>query len=202
MTFSAHSMRAFAEEGFIRKVRRSCVALQMEPAAADGAYRQDEPICEGGAARDVRAVANPLATESRSRAVYLDYAGAGVCTKRQMREAFKAMTEHQLANPRAWPRVGGSVPCLTVVADSSHGASLRTSAIVGGVRRNLLESFGADAAEYDLVFVRSATEGLRLLAHSFPWGEDAAFVYETHCHTSLLGMRGCALLRCAPPPGH
>lgn len=61
---------------------------------------------------------------------------------------------------------------------------------IDDTRLSLLSFFGADPAEYDLVFVANATAGVKLVVEamrSLPGGYD--YAYHQACHTSLIGAR-------------
>lgn len=49
--------------------------------------------------------------------------------------------------------------------------------------------FNADPAEYSVVFTRSATEALKIVGETFPWGGASEFAYLRENHNSVLGVR-------------
>ncbi|KAF5988451.1 molybdenum cofactor sulfurase [Fusarium coicis] len=81
----------------------------------------------------------------------------------------------------------------TVLYGNPHSASpssQQSASRVEDARMNLLTFFGADPAEYDVVFVANATAGVKLVVESIR-NQPEGFLYAYHqgCHTSLVGAR-------------
>jgi molybdenum cofactor sulfurtransferase len=70
---------------------------------------------------------------------------------------------------------------------SINPSSQLTTRLVDALRERLLQFFGTDSNEYELVFVRSATGALQALGESFPWTRDSHFAYLVSNHNSVLG---------------
>jgi molybdenum cofactor sulfurtransferase len=102
--------------------------------------------------------------------VYLDYAGAGLPTKSQL---LRAATLPILANPHST----GPSPSLLLLEQA---------------KQRILAHFHA-TADYDILFTSGTTEALRIVAERFPWTRQSSFMYATNSHTSVVGMRECAL---------
>eukprot|EP00764_Aduncisulcus_paluster_P001791 gnl/Carplike_NY0171/1259_a1701_793.p1 GENE.gnl/Carplike_NY0171/1259_a1701_793~~gnl/Carplike_NY0171/1259_a1701_793.p1 ORF type:complete len:547 (-),score=120.17 gnl/Carplike_NY0171/1259_a1701_793:101-1741(-) len=103
---------------------------------------------------------------------YLDYTGSGLYTQAQI-DAFYSLLQSNLycnAHSRA--------PC-----------SIRTEKEVNEARDLILSFFNTSSSEYSVVFTSGATQGLKMIGEYFPWTEESAFVYTTHNHNSVLGMR-------------
>jgi molybdenum cofactor sulfurtransferase len=73
---------------------------------------------------------------------------------------------------------------------SASPSSQQSTSRVEDARMNLLTFFGADPAEYDVVFVANATAGIKLVVDAMRTQPDG-FLYAYHqaCHTSLVGVR-------------
>jgi molybdenum cofactor sulfurtransferase len=81
----------------------------------------------------------------------------------------------------------------TVLYGNPHSASpssQQSASRIEDARMNLLTFFGADPAEYDVVFVANATAGVKLVVESIR-NQPEGFLYAYHqgCHTSLVGAR-------------
>ncbi|KPM45524.1 Molybdenum cofactor sulfurase [Neonectria ditissima] len=109
--------------------------------------------------------------------IYLDHAGATLCAKSVMNAFASEMTSVLYGNPH-----------------SASPSSQRSTSRIEDVRMNLLSFFGADPAQYDLIFVANATAGVKLVVdamRSQPKGWQ--YAYHQACHTSLVGAREEAL---------
>lgn len=107
---------------------------------------------------------------------YLDYTGAGVYPDELIDKVTDKLLKHQFLNQRV------------------TGYSGKTSdEIIEKARNKLLKFLGTNSGDYTVVFVASATQALKLLAETFPWGNDTTFHYTRYNHNSVLGMRKYAL---------
>jgi molybdenum cofactor sulfurtransferase len=109
--------------------------------------------------------------------IYLDHAGTTLYSKSLMERFSSDMILTLYGNP--------------------HSASLssQTSTTrIENIRLRALESFRADPAEFDLVFVANATAGIKLVMDAFQCLPDG-FIYGYHkdSHTSLVGVRETAI---------
>ncbi|KXJ95992.1 molybdenum cofactor sulfurase [Microdochium bolleyi] len=105
--------------------------------------------------------------------IYLDHAGTTLPPKSLMDSFAADMTANLYGNPH-----------------SASTSSQRTTSSIDDVRHAALRFFGADPAEYDLVFVANATAGIKLVAEAFramPGGFQ--YLYHQDSHTSLVGVR-------------
>lgn len=65
-----------------------------------------------------------------------------------------------------------------------------TEDLIDQVRFRLLQFFNTTSDEYQVIFNRGATDGLKTVAECFDFGsKDGQFLYLKSCHTSVLGMR-------------
>lgn len=73
---------------------------------------------------------------------------------------------------------------------SASASSQLSTSRVEDVRLRLLEFFGADPTEFDLVFVPNTTAGVKLLVDALRnVGGGFDYIYHRACHTSLIGVR-------------
>jgi len=108
--------------------------------------------------------------------IYLDYTGAGVYQKKQLKAAFDHLVHNAYGN-----------------AHSENPSSSRTSRVVDQMRSRLLRHFNVTEAQYTVIFTSGATGALKLVAESFPWTNRSRFVYLRQNHNSVLGIREVAL---------
>ena len=105
-------------------------------------------------------------------AVYLDYTGSGLYPESQLRAHEDFLKHHVLGNPH-----------------SANPASAVATEIVEDARRDVLDFFGADRAEYTVVFSANATAAVKLVAESFPFGRGSKFCLLADNHNSVNGIR-------------
>lgn len=114
----------------------------------------------------------------RSGEVYLDYTGSALHAESHVRSHLETLAASVLGNPHAW-----SV------------ASLRSTEIIEDARRMTLEFFGANRAEYDVIFTANASGAMRLVGEAFPFACGSRFVLSADNHNSVNGIRELALAR-------
>ncbi|GFR48351.1 hypothetical protein Agub_g10238 [Astrephomene gubernaculifera] len=107
---------------------------------------------------------------------YLDYTGSSVYCQSQLDAVFAELRQCMFGNPH-----------------SANPSSSFTSERVEEVRDMVLRHFNASPAEYQVVFTKSATDGLKLVGETFPWTEGSMFRYLRENHNSVLGIREYAL---------
>ncbi|KAJ6569662.1 pyridoxal phosphate-dependent transferase [Mycena capillaripes] len=83
---------------------------------------------------------------------------------------------------------------------SRSTSSVATSLEIERCRGRVLEDlFGLDdarkRAQWDVIFTAGATAAMKLVGDAFPWQEGSKYCYLKQSHTSLVGVRGCALTR-------
>jgi selenocysteine lyase/cysteine desulfurase len=103
--------------------------------------------------------------------IYLDYTGAGLHAASQVRRHAELINEHALGNPH-----------------SASPASSRTTALVEGARRAVLEWFGA-AGDYTAIFTANATGALKHVGESYPFGPSSRLLLTADNHNSVNGIR-------------
>ncbi|KAJ7693541.1 pyridoxal phosphate-dependent transferase [Mycena rosella] len=83
---------------------------------------------------------------------------------------------------------------------SRSSSSVATSLEIDRCRGRVLEELcglgsAADRSQWDVIFTSGATAAMKLVGDAFPWQAGAIFRYLKQSHTSLVGVRGCALAR-------
>ncbi|KAJ7102423.1 molybdenum cofactor sulfurase [Mycena belliarum] len=81
---------------------------------------------------------------------------------------------------------------------SRSSSSIATSLEIEQCRGRVLEElFGlgsvAERSQWDVIFTSGATASLKLVGDAFPWHAGSKYCYLKQSHTSLVGVRGCAL---------
>lgn len=125
------------------------------------------------AVEDFRESEYPMLKDS----IYLDHAGATLCSRSLMDAFAREMTSTLYGNPH-----------------SGSASSQYSTSRIEDARMNLLAFFGADPTDYDVVFVANATAGIKLVVEAMrcqPGGW--AYAYHQACHTSVVGAREEAL---------
>src|SRR6185503_18922329 len=103
--------------------------------------------------------------------VYLDYTGAGLHAASQVRQHAELLNEQALGNPH-----------------SGSPSSSRTTALVEGARRAVLEWFDA-TGEYTAIFTANATGALKHVGESYPFARDSHLLLTADNHNSVNGIR-------------
>jgi molybdenum cofactor sulfurtransferase len=103
--------------------------------------------------------------------VYLDYTGAGLHAASQVRQHGDLLNTQALGNPH-----------------SASPASSRTTALVEGARRAVLEWFDA-AGDYTAIFTANATGALKHVGESYPFSAGGRLLLSADNHNSVNGIR-------------
>ncbi|KAI8474571.1 MAG: pyridoxal phosphate-dependent transferase [Monoraphidium minutum] len=109
---------------------------------------------------------------------YLDYTGSSVYANSQLEAVFAELRGHLFGNPH-----------------SANPSSSFAGERVEEARDIVLKFFNADPAEYQVVFTRSATDALKTVGETYPWGPASEFVYLRENHNSVLGVREYAMAK-------
>ncbi len=107
--------------------------------------------------------------------VYLDYTGSGLYAESLVRDQAVFLEHTVLGNPH-----------------SESPASARATAIVETARHDVLDFFGADPAEYVVVFTANASAALKLIGEAYPFGGRSRFALAQDNHNSVQGIRAYA----------
>ena len=103
---------------------------------------------------------------------YLDYTGSALPAACQLRLQNDLVGTGVYANPHA-----DSVP------------SRRSTAVLQEARSLLLAHLDADPAEYTVCFTANATAAIKLVAESYPFAPNGAYVLTADNHNSVNGVR-------------
>ena len=103
--------------------------------------------------------------------IYLDYTGAGLHAASQVREHAELLNAQALGNPH-----------------SASPSSSRTTALVEGARRAVLEWFGAEG-NYTAIFTANATGALKHVGESYPFSPKGRLLLTADNHNSVNGIR-------------
>ncbi|XP_050504607.1 molybdenum cofactor sulfurase 3 isoform X2 [Diabrotica virgifera virgifera] len=108
---------------------------------------------------------------------YLDHAGAGLYSEKQLQLVFNDVCNNIYANPH-----------------SLHLSSKLTEDNIDIIRFRILQHFNTTDEEYTLIFTSGATQSLKIVGESFNYGLEGkgCFTYLENNHTSVLGMRSYA----------
>jgi selenocysteine lyase/cysteine desulfurase len=104
--------------------------------------------------------------------VYLDYTGASLYGECQLRRHMEWMSGGIFGNPH-----------------SASPTSLDTTDRVEATRRDVMDFFDADPAEYFLAFTNNASGALKLVGESFPFAPGSQFLLSFDNHNSVNGIR-------------
>jgi len=107
---------------------------------------------------------------------YMDYTGSSVYCQSQIDAAFHELRTNMFGNPH-----------------SANPSSSLTQKKIEEVRDMVLRFFNANAREYQVVFTKSATAGIKMVGETFPWSKRSMFRYLRENHNSVLGVREYAL---------
>ena len=103
--------------------------------------------------------------------IYLDYTGAGLHGASQVRQHADLLNTQALGNPH-----------------SASPSSSRTTELVEGARRAVLEWFGA-AGGYTAIFTANATGALKHVGESYPFTSASRLLLTADNHNSVNGIR-------------
>jgi selenocysteine lyase/cysteine desulfurase len=103
--------------------------------------------------------------------VYLDYTGASLHGASQVRQHAELLNDQALGNPH-----------------SASPSSSRTTSLVEGARRAVLEWFGA-TGEYTAIFTANATGALKHVGESYPFASTGRLLLTADNHNSVNGIR-------------
>src|SRR5262245_683628 len=110
--------------------------------------------------------------------VYLDYTGAGLPARAQLRAHAERIASACYGNPHS------DSPTLSASTD-----------LVERARSAVLRYFRASPEEYAAIFCTNATHALRLVGEAYPFGQERPFVLAFDNHNSVNGIREFARAR-------
>jgi selenocysteine lyase/cysteine desulfurase len=104
--------------------------------------------------------------------VYLDYTGAGLPARAQLRAHASRLRGGVYGNPH-----------------SENPTSSASTALVEQTRAAVLRYFNASADEYAVIFTPNATGACRLVGESYPFGRRRRLILTADNHNSVNGLR-------------
>jgi selenocysteine lyase/cysteine desulfurase len=104
--------------------------------------------------------------------VYVDYTGGGLYAESQVRRHSDLLLDAVLGNPH-----------------STNPTSALATERIAECRRRVLEFFNADPEEYVLIFTSNASNALKLVGESYPFGPGDEFLLTFDNHNSVIGIR-------------
>ncbi len=109
---------------------------------------------------------------------YLDYTAANVYATSQLTEHFDLLTRHLFGNPH-----------------STNPSSSIATEHVARARQAVLRFFNASPDEWEVVFTGNASQALKLIGESYPFGPGDRFLLTFDNHNSVNGIREFARAR-------
>lgn len=76
---------------------------------------------------------------------------------------------------------------------SHNPSSQLTTERINEVRNKILQHFNTDSDSYSVIFTSGATASIKLVAECFNWQEHSTLCFMQSSHTSVVGIRECAL---------
>jgi selenocysteine lyase/cysteine desulfurase len=110
--------------------------------------------------------------------IYLDYAGAGLPARAQLRAHAGRLSNGCFGNPH-----------------SGNPTSSASTALTERARESILRYFNADPREYAVVFTPNATGACRLVGEAYRFGRRSRLVLTADNHNSVNGIREFARRR-------
>lgn len=110
--------------------------------------------------------------------VYLDYTGAGLYGLSQIRRHLSLLERDVLGNPH-----------------SENPTSRHATELSEGARHHVLRFFNASPEEYGVIFTGNASQALKLVGESYPFGPGGRFLLTFDNHNSVNGIREFARAR-------
>jgi selenocysteine lyase/cysteine desulfurase len=111
---------------------------------------------------------------------YLDYTGSALYAASHVRQHAEQLVRGVYGNPHA-----------------ESDPSRDSTAVVEEARRLVLRFFHADAREYTVLFTANASQAIRVVAESWPFGPGAHLALAADNHNSVNGLREVARAECA-----
>jgi selenocysteine lyase/cysteine desulfurase len=112
---------------------------------------------------------------------YLDYTAGNLYATSQLDRHMALLKERLFGNPH-----------------STNPTSSVTTNFVEQARKTVLRFFNANPDEWVVIFTANASQALKLVGESYPFGPDAEFLLTFDNHNSVNGIREFARARAAP----
>jgi len=149
----------------------------MKAAAASPAFERAYPSYETTRALDeLRAREYPAL--AALGCTYLDYTAANLYATSQLERHFTLLRDHVFGNPH-----------------STNPTSSFSTASITRVRQRVLAFFNASPDEWAVVFTTNASQALKLVGESYPFGPGGRYLLTFDNHNSVNGIREFARAR-------
>jgi selenocysteine lyase/cysteine desulfurase len=109
---------------------------------------------------------------------YLDYTGAALPARAQLRAHAERLSERCYGNPH-----------------SENPASAASTELIERTRHAVLQYFGAPPEDYTAIFTANASNACRLVGEAYPFGRRRGLVLTSDNHNSVHGIREFARTR-------
>ena len=109
---------------------------------------------------------------------YLDYTAANLYATSQLERHFSLLGDHVFGNPH-----------------STNPTSSFSTASIARARQRVLAFFNASPAEWVVVFTTNASQALKLVGESYPFGPGGRYLLTFDNHNSVNGIREFARAR-------
>jgi selenocysteine lyase/cysteine desulfurase len=110
--------------------------------------------------------------------VYLDYAGAGLPSRSQVKAHARRIQTGTFGNPH-----------------SENPTSVASTRLIEEARAAVLRFFNASPSDYAVIFTPNASGACRLVAEAYPWRHGRRLILTADNHNSVNGMREFAAAR-------
>ncbi|MFN2601184.1 MAG: aminotransferase class V-fold PLP-dependent enzyme [Gemmatimonadaceae bacterium] len=108
----------------------------------------------------------------RNDLAYLDYTGSALYAERQIRAYADLLRKGVFGNPH-----------------SESAPSKASTTLIEEAKLQLLDFLGASPEDYVVSFTANTSAAIKLVAESFPFGEDGCLVLSSDNHNSMNGIR-------------
>ncbi|HEX6977440.1 MAG TPA: aminotransferase class V-fold PLP-dependent enzyme, partial [Patescibacteria group bacterium] len=108
----------------------------------------------------------------KNKQIYLDYTGGSLYGESQVDEHLKLLKNGVFGNPH-----------------SNNPTSLNSTKLVKEAKEAVLKYFNAASTEYCVVFTSNASNALKLVGESYPFGKGSSFLIASDNHNSVNGIR-------------
>src|SRR5947207_9638049 len=155
----------------------SVTVTLMEAAATSSLFGRAYPSYEKTRALDeLRAREYPAL--AALDCTYLDYTAANLYATSQLERHFSLMRDHVFGNPH-----------------STNPTSSFSTSSIARARQRVLAFFNASPAEWVVVFTTNASQALKLVGESYPFGPGGRYLLTFDNHNSVNGIREFARAR-------
>ena len=154
----------------------------MKAAAASSVFERAYPSYETTRALDeLRAREYPAL--AALDCTYLDYTAANLYATSQLERHFSLLRDHVFGNPH-----------------STNPTSSFSTSSIARVRQRVLAFFNASPDEWAVIFTTNASQALKLVGESYPFGPQSRYLLTFDNHNSVNGFGNSPAQRAPPRP--